>query len=91
MRHFHLTRQAGHSNPINIDKLWSLVGEEARLKAKANPKGPVPVIDALAHGYTKVLGKGALPKIPFIVKTRFVSETAEKRIVEAGGKVELVA
>ena len=91
MRHFHLTKNAYYNNVINIDRIWTLVSEEARLKAAANPSGAVPVIDTLAHGFTKVLGKGRLPQIPLIVKARFVSQEAEKKIVAAGGKVELVA
>jgi large subunit ribosomal protein L27Ae len=37
------------------------------------------------------LGKGRLPEIPMIVKTRFVSKQAEEKIVAAGGRVELIA
>ncbi|KAJ3122848.1 60S ribosomal protein L28 [Nowakowskiella sp. JEL0407] len=77
-----------HSNPINIDKIWSLVPEETRLSASASK---VPVIDVLQHGFTKVLGKGRLPEVPFIVKSRFVSRKAEEKIIAAGGKVELIA
>ncbi|KAI8892547.1 ribosomal protein L18e/L15P [Globomyces pollinis-pini] len=91
MRYFHKTMNQFHSNVLNIDKVWDLVSEEARNKAEANPAGPVPVIDTLAHGFTKVLGKGRLPQIPLIVKARFVSKQAEEKIVAAGGRVELVA
>ena len=49
------------------------------------------MIDTLAHGFTKVLGKGRLPMIPCIVRARFVSKQAEEKIVAAGGAVELVA
>jgi large subunit ribosomal protein L27Ae len=52
----------------------------------------VPVIDTLSHGYGKVLGKGRLPSDkPLIVKARFVSRRAERKINEAGGIVKLVA
>ncbi|KAG6377527.1 60S ribosomal protein L27a [Boletus reticuloceps] len=51
----------------------------------------VPVIDTLQHGYGKVLGNGKLPKLPFIVKARFVSRKAESKIKGAGGVVSLVA
>jgi large subunit ribosomal protein L27Ae len=91
MRHFHLTRNQYHCPIVNVDKLWSLVSEQVRAKVEANPTGPVPVIDTLAHGFSKVLGKGRLPSIPMIVKARFVSLKAERKIVEAGGKVELIA
>ncbi|RKO83606.1 ribosomal protein L18e/L15P, partial [Blyttiomyces helicus] len=91
MRRFHLTRQGQWAPVVNIDKLWSLVPEEARAKAVADPTGPVPVIDVLRHGYAKVLGKGRLPSTPFILKARYVSRKAENKIVAAGGKVELIA
>lgn len=91
MRHFHLTKQQYWKPSINTDKLWTLVSEEVREKAAANPTGDVPVINVLNHGYSKVLGRGFLPKIPFIIKARFVSRKAEEKIVAAGGKVELIA
>lgn len=50
-----------------------------------------PVLDLLPLGYAKVLGKGRLPEIPLVVRARYVSALAEKKIKEAGGIVELVA
>jgi large subunit ribosomal protein L27Ae len=91
MRHFHKTQNQYFNNTINIDKVWDLVGLEAFNKTKAAPTGAVPVIDTLSFGYTKVLGKGRLPAVPFILKARFVSKQAEEKIVAAGGRVELVA
>jgi large subunit ribosomal protein L27Ae len=90
MRHFHLTRNAYHCPTINLDKLWTLVPEEQRKSLTASST-EVPVIDVLAAGYSKVLGKGRLPELPFIVKARWVSSLAEKKIKEAGGVVSLVA
>jgi len=80
-----------HWRPIiNVDKLWSLLPAEEK---KAHKKGSdlVPVIDTLRHGYGKVLGNGKLPELPFIVKARYVSAIAEKKIKEAGGVVKLIA
>lgn len=37
------------------------------------------------QGFFKVLGKGRLPKQPVIVKAKFFSKTAEKKIKEVGG------
>jgi large subunit ribosomal protein L27Ae len=51
----------------------------------------VPMIDLLAMGYAKLLGKGRLPKAPLVVRARYISKRAEKKILEAGGVVELVA
>ena len=49
------------------------------------------MIDLLPLGYSKVLGKGRIPEIPIVVKARWVSRLAEKKITDAGGVVELVA
>jgi large subunit ribosomal protein L27Ae len=86
MRHFHLTKNQYYTNVVNIDTLLSLLPEEKRVRED----GLVPVVDTLALGYTKVLGKGRIEH-PLIVKARFVSKLAEEKIVAAGGKVELVA
>lgn len=50
-----------------------------------------PVIDLLPLGYAKVLGKGRLPEVPIIVRARYFSKEAERKIKEAGGVVQLVA
>lgn len=62
---------------------------EKYLTQKPNDKAPV--IDLLQFGYAKLLGAGRIPKIPVIVKARYVSKEAERKIVEAGGKIQLVA
>ncbi|KAJ4206165.1 60S ribosomal protein L28 [Fusarium falciforme] len=77
---------------INLDKLWSLVPTETRdAYVSGEKKDTVPVLDLLPLGYSKVLGKGRLPEIPLVVRARWVSRLAEKKITEAGGVVELVA
>ena len=43
------------------------------------------------QGYFKVLGKGHLPKQPVIVKAKFFSQSAQKKIRQAGGACVLVA
>ncbi|KAJ3411629.1 60S ribosomal protein L28 [Chytridiales sp. JEL 0842] len=91
MRHFHYTKNQYHCPVVNVDKVWSMIPTADRKAAEKNPKGPVPVIDLAQHGITKLLGKGRLPKVPFIVKARLISRKAELKIVAAGGKVELVA
>merc|ERR1712000_507835 len=87
MRYFH--KVPGHFwRPIvNLDKLWSLVPSEMREKHLNSKCETAPVIDTVALGYGKVLGKGQLPQTPLIVKARFVSSLAEKKIKEAGGIV----
>jgi large subunit ribosomal protein L27Ae len=73
-------------------QLWSLVPAETRDGyLSGEKKDTVPVIDLLPLGYSKVLGKGRLPEVPLVVRARWVSKLAEKKITEAGGVVELVA
>merc|ERR1711997_1165215 len=87
MRNFHVhpNRPNNYCPAVNLDKLWSLVSEQTRLhyadKKKAGNKAPV--IDVSRAGYFKVLGKGALPKQPLIVKARFFSRQAEEKNKES--------
>lgn len=67
-----------------------IVNLQAREKAAENSSQAM-VIDVTKHGIFKVLGKGALPEQPVLVKAKFVSKLAEKKIREAGGAVQLVA
>ena len=90
MRHYHLLRNPQHKPIINLDKLWTLVPADLRRSVTAEST-EVPVIDTLAAGYGKVLCKGRLPQLPVIVKARWVSALAEKKIKEVGGVVKLVA
>ncbi|KAJ3190555.1 60S ribosomal protein L27A [Irineochytrium annulatum] len=89
MRQFHVTKNQYFCKTINLDRIWTLVPVKDRKAAEKNPSGAVPVVDLTRSGTTKLLGKGKLPKIPFIVKTRLISRKAELKIVAAGGKVEL--
>ncbi|KAK4191354.1 ribosomal protein L18e/L15P [Podospora australis] len=92
MRHFHLLRNHQWAPTINIEKLWSLVPVETRDQYTSGQKtDSAPVIDLLANGYAKLLGKGRLPEIPIVVRARYVSAEAERKITEAGGVIELVA
>ena len=60
------------------------------LNAKSQPNH-APVIDLLSFGYAKLLGKGRLPNMPIVIRARYVSKEAERKVKEAGGVVELVA
>ena len=91
MRQFHLQRGKEICPTLNIDKLWHVVGEAALEAAKKAKAGTAPVIDLAQYGYFKLLGKGDLPKVPVIVKVRYVSKGAETKIQEAGGAVQLTA
>ena len=90
MRYFHLNKNKFHCPVINLDKIWALVGEEARVEAAKN-KTQAPVIDVTKSGYFKVLGKGALPEQPLVVKAKFFSKLAENKIKAVGGACVLTA
>lgn len=80
------------TKPANIQQLWSLIPAEKRDEYLTNTnKDVVPVLDLLPLGYSKVLGKGRLPEVPLVVRARWFSKEAERKITEAGGVVELVA
>lgn len=63
---------------------------QAREEA-AKKSGQAAVIDVTKHGVFKVLGKGVLPPHPVVVKAKFFSKLAEKKIKENGGACVLVA
>jgi large subunit ribosomal protein L27Ae len=48
-------------------------------------------LDVTQHGFFKVLGKGDLPAQPIVVKAKFFSKPAEKKIKEASGADVLTA
>jgi len=48
------------------------------------------VIDLVSKGYFKLLGNGQI-KVPVIVKAKYFSKLAERKIKEAGGACLLVA
>ena len=91
MRYFRKTKQKYYCPTVNVDRLWRLVSEQTLQVYKDRKDGKVPIIDVVRAGYYKVLGKGLLPKQPVIVKARFFSSTAEKKIKEAGGVCILTA
>lgn len=79
-----MLRNQTYCPTINLEHIWSLVPEESKKQA-AQMKDKLPVVDVTQFGFFKVLAKGFLPKQPMIVKSRYFSELAEKRIKEAGG------
>ena len=89
MRYFHLNRNKFHQPIVNVDRLWTLVGEEALNQAA---DGKAVVLDVTKYGFSKVLGKGDLPAgKPLLIRAKLVSKLAEDKIRAAGGAVELVA
>jgi len=93
IRNFHLKQNSlvNYCPSINIQQIWSLVDEDLRHQLKEEGKGRAPVIDCTKRGYFKVLGKGRLPNQPVIVKARFFSRHAERKIKEVGGACILTA
>ena len=90
MRNFHLIKKGNVVPTINVERLWSLVSEQAR-KHWADKKDKAPVIDVMKAGYMKVIGKGKLPEQPVIVKARYFTKEAETKIKEVGGVCVLTA
>jgi large subunit ribosomal protein L27Ae len=90
MRFFHLKRNTQFGPSINIDKLWSLVTDNSRQVAAKNTDR-VPVIDVTKAGFHKVLGKGFLPTQPVVIKAKFFSKIAERKIKAVGGACLLTA
>ena len=92
MRHFHKQKNPSFVPTVNVCQLWHLLGEEALAQAAAQKAaGKAAVIDVSEHGFFKVLGKGELPAFPIVVRARFVSSIAERKIKAAGGAVVLSA
>lgn len=91
MRHLHLKKNPIYCPEINVDKVWNLVSEQTREQYAKRTDGKAPVIDCVRAGYFKVLGKGRLPAQPVIVRAKFFSFEAEKKIKEAGGVCVTVA
>ena len=65
--------------------------DEEEKKRAAKDKATAPVIDVTKYGLSKVLGKGQLPEQPVVVKAKFFSKLAEKKIKEVGGACVLTA
>ncbi|KAL7548732.1 hypothetical protein ACHAWF_011998, partial [Thalassiosira exigua] len=84
MRHFHVLKNRTHTPTLNIDKLFNVAGEGVYEAAKGAASGKAPVIDLVAKGYFKLLGNGQIT-VPVIVKAKYFSKLAEKKIKEAGG------
>jgi large subunit ribosomal protein L27Ae len=89
MREFHLKKNLYWRPEIKLDKIWSLVPADIKEKTKSSKEALT--IDVTKLGFHKVLGKGVLPKIPIIVKAKYFSRVAEKRIKAAGGACVLIA
>merc|ERR1711953_1319727 len=84
MRYFHKLNNRYYNPVTNIKYLWSLIGENARLKFISDNLN-TPIIDTNLHGYFKILSKGNLQIQPVIVKAKFFSKKSEAKILKSGG------
>eukprot|EP00475_Leptophrys_vorax_P036272 TRINITY_DN609_c0_g1_i1.p2 TRINITY_DN609_c0_g1~~TRINITY_DN609_c0_g1_i1.p2 ORF type:complete len:163 (-),score=45.49 TRINITY_DN609_c0_g1_i1:79-534(-) len=94
MRFFRRPSYYKYCPTVNVDSLWTLLSEKHRdqlIKKHADGETKAPVIDVTRSGYHKVLGSGKLPKRPVIVKARFFTKEAEKKIRAVGGVCVLTA
>ena len=90
MRVFHLKKNIHYRPVINLDKILTLVPKDVVEKAKTSNSDEKLTIDVTKYGYYKVLGKGILP-FAIIVKAKFFSKEAEKRLKDIGGAAVLIA
>ena len=74
------------------------MSEEARKSSTEKKAVVIDVTKAVSlklltrsQGFFKVLGKGAMPTVPCLVKAKEFSKIAEKRIKAVGGACVLVA
>ena len=88
MRHFHKKANPAWKPTINLNNLAKLIKADEAAAAKKG--AALPVVDLLSNGYAKLLGNGRV-NFPVIVKARWVSEKAERKIRKAGGAVVLQA
>ncbi|VCW48676.1 unnamed protein product [Gulo gulo] len=91
MRHDHLKKNQSFCPNVNFDKLRTLISEQTWVNATKNKTGAPPTIDVERSSYYKVSGKRKLPKQPVIMKAKFFSRKAEKKIKGEGGTFILVA
>ena len=67
-----------------------MLSECAREKYLTGKNG-VPIIDCVKNGFFKVTGRGRLPNVPIVVRAKFFSKGAERRIRAVGGACVLTA
>ncbi|KAJ8602515.1 hypothetical protein CTAYLR_001286 [Chrysophaeum taylorii] len=92
MRQYHMLKNRKYCPIVNLDMLWPMMPEGTLEKAEeVKEENKAAVIDVTKKGYFKVCGKGRLPKLPVVVKAKFFTKMAEKKIKLAGGACVLVA
>lgn len=74
--------------PVNLGFLDEKLDEMVKNGLATKEKGKI-VVDVTQIGYNKVLGKGKINK-PVIIKSPKFSESAARKIEEAGGEAEIL-
>lgn len=87
MDHYHIKKNALWKPTINLNNLTRLISKDVLQASKGEA---LPVVDLQSKGYAKLLGNGHI-QTPCIVKARYVSKLADKKIRKAGGAVVLQA
>ncbi|VCX30436.1 unnamed protein product, partial [Gulo gulo] len=80
MRHYHLKRNQNLCPAVNLNKLWTLISEQASINATKNATGDAPILDVVQYNHSNVLGKRNLLKAPAVMKAKFFSRRAEENI-----------
>ena len=62
-----------------------MVSKESREAAELNKGKTHVVIDVTKSGYLSVSNGGKLPNIPIVVKAKYFTDGAKKKIEEVGG------
>ena len=76
---------------INVDQLWGLVSEQTKEKFLNKKTEESLLIDCVSHGFFKVTGRGRLPKTPLVVRAKYFSSDAQRKIRAVGGACQIVA
>jgi len=82
---FRCPTSRGELKTINLSELDELVDELAK-KNKVKVEEGKYVVDLAELGYEKLLGEGKITK-PLVVKTKFYSRIAERKIQDVGGQL----
>eukprot|EP00483_Globobulimina_turgida_P000326 UN00326 len=90
MVHYHILPNRTWCPTINVNEIWRLVPDKIKKHCLASD-GNAPLVDIVEAGYSKVLGKGRMPKQPIVVRARYFSKRAQEKIRSVGGRCLLRA
>jgi len=86
MRNYHKNKQQNFCPELNIDQITKiyLANKENNLNSIGQNR-----IRIINNGFFKVLGKGRFSNKPLTIVAKVFSKKAAKKIIKAGGKIEL--